>query len=484
MTITSDWTGRPSRLPSSFAPAILGLAVVVFLLDFIWMVTSGQMFLMQLPILLVSFFLILFLGLGYVLDPPAWVGLALFGFVYSLQDLTIRQGLVAGGGTDLQSIVKGGMAALLAVYGLFHGMNKSFKHPLLAVWLAYAAFGLASSSYSSARALGIGSGVALLGISFATSRAATGGTSMVWNYWRTTYLCAAIIGVVSLAILAVAPLYARDLADPGAFRMRGITGSANSLGPIMAVGAIVSISMFKLAGKAWQRHAYVLLGLMFVVALVLTNSRSTIIGFAACLPFVAVVARRQWIWSVLVGLLALSVGLALVLEPNLFKGLLAVFTELFSRSGHAQEITSMTGRSEIWAACWKLIKAHPWLGYGLGSVRVEIPKVFFDQWGNTAATAHNFFLESMISVGLLGTALLMAVLAWTFAGLLRYVGGAHVNASVLEREVALSALRCLTMLLIHSMVERAFAGMAAPSTLILGLCAATLVHLSLPRQAA
>ena len=134
MTTTSDLTGLPSRLPSSFAPAILGLAVVLFLLDFIWMMMSGQMFLLQAPILLGSFFLILFLGLGYVLDPPAWVGLALFGLVYSLQDLTFRQGLVAGGGTDLQSIIKGGMAALLAVYGLVHGMNKSFKHPVLAVW--------------------------------------------------------------------------------------------------------------------------------------------------------------------------------------------------------------------------------------------------------------------------------------------------------------------------------------------------------------
>lgn len=461
---------------------MLGLAVVVFLVDFVWLVMSGQLFLLQLPILLFSLFLILFLGLGYVLDPPAWVGLALFGLVYSLQDMTIRQGLVAGGGTDLQSLIKGGMAALLAVYGLVHGMTRSFRHPVLVLWLAYAVFGLVSASYSSARALGVGSGVALLGIAFATSRSATGGTQLVWDYWRTTYVCAVIIGLVSLLVLAVAPLYARDLADPGAYRMRGITGSANSLGPIMAVGAILSITMVKQAKRMWLRNAYVLMGLVFVAALMLTNSRSSIIGFAVCLPFVAVVARRQWIWSVLVGLLVLSVALALVVEPNLFKGVLSVFTELFSRSGHAQEITSMTGRSEIWAACWKLIKAKPWLGYGLGSVRVEIPKVFFDEWGNTAATAHNFFLESMISVGLLGTSLLLAVIAWSLVGLLRYVGGARAEGSTLDRELGVCALRCLVMLFVHSFVERAYAGMAAPSTLVLGLCAATFVHLSLRQR--
>ena len=90
--------------------------------------------------------------------------------------------------------------------------------------------------------------------------------------------------------------------------------------------------------------------------------------------------------------------------------------------------------------------------------------------------------SDLISVGLLGTSLLLVVLFWSFAGLLRYVGSAQVGGSILDRELALVALRCMAMLLVHSMVERAYAGMAAPSTLILGLCAGTFVHLSLRRS--
>ncbi len=147
--------------------------------------------------------------------------------------------------------------------------------------------------------------------------------------------------------------------------------------------------------------------------------------------------------------------------------------ENFSRSGSTEEITNFTGRSEIWEACWGLIKDKPWQGYGLGSVRIEIPKVFYDEWGNTAATAHNFVLESLISVGVIGTSLLLAVVLMSTVGLTRMVTRSQVLRDDDQRDMAVCALRCMFMLLIHAMVERAFAGMAAPSTVLLGVCVAT-----------
>lgn len=457
----------------SFAGAITLLALLTFFTVFTWLLMAPQFFLLQLPLLLGAVFLLLFFGLGYFLNPPEWTGAFLMALLYLAQDFTVRQGLVGGGGVDLQSLVKGGIAALLMGYGLFNGATRVARQPVLWLFFAYAAFGLFSASYSSARALGIGSGFALLGIAFATARAATSTQKDLKSYWYGLYIVAVVLCVSSLLLLATVPLMARDLADPGAYRLRGLTGSANSLGPIMALGIIAGLMLIKQAQPGWRKNMHRLFWVAMVVALVLTNSRSTLLGLILGLAAVEVVLRRQTILTILLTLLGGALFLTVVALPSLAKGLLRFVAENFSRSGSTEEITNFTGRSEIWEACWGLIKDKPWQGYGLGSVRIEIPKVFYDEWGNTAATAHNFVLESLISVGVIGTSLLLAVVLMSTVGLTRMVTRSQVLRDDDQRDMAVCALRCMFMLLIHAMVERAFAGMAAPSTVLLGVCVAT-----------
>ncbi|WP_374316878.1 O-antigen ligase family protein [Aquabacterium sp.] len=469
-----------ARRARSFAGIITLLAGIAFIVDAVWLIMASSFFLIQLPILMGCLYLVMFFGLGYVLNPPAWTGAALMAIVYFGQDFTLRQGLVSDGGMDLQTVVKGMLAVLLFAYGLFNGLSRTWRHPVLMVWFAYAAFAAMSASYSSAKAIGIGSGIALLAISFGSARAATVGDRDFYAYWRGLYTAACVMCVISLILLVALPMMARDLADPGAFRLRGLTGSANSIGPILTVGLIIGLSMQHLArDSAWRWwHRFMMLCLL--VGLVLTNSRSSMLGLAAGVAAEAVIARRHTVLTALVAMLGAAVGAVVILVPSVLKGFVTVFTELFSRSGQAQEITSFTGRSDVWKACLKLIQEQPWFGYGLGSVRVEIPKVFWDAWGNTTATAHNFVLESMISVGLLGTSLLVIVLVMTTLGLVRYVSAVQSPfADETQREWTRCALRCMLMFWVHSMVERAFAGTAAPSTVVLGVCVATYAFMAL-----
>ena len=472
---------RASR-SRSFAGAITLLAFLTLVVDVVWLVMAPHLFMLQLPLLLGALFLLLFFGLGYFLNPPEWTGAFLMALLYLAQDFTLRQGLVGGGGVDLQSLIKGGSAALLMGYGLFNGVTRVGRQPVLWLLFTYAAFALFSASYSSARALGIGSGIALLGIAFATARAATMTQKDLKAYWYGLYVVAAGLCVSSFILLGTVPLMARDLADPGAYRLRGLTGSANSLGPIMALGIIAGLMMIKQAQPGWSKNLHRVLWVAMLAALVLTNSRSSLLGLGLGMVAVAVVRRRQSILTVLLMLLGGAVFVTVVALPSLTKGVLRFFAETLSRSGTTEELTNLTGRSEIWAACWELIKAKPWHGYGLGSVRIEIPKVFYDEWGNTAATAHNFVLESLISVGVVGTCLLLAVVLISTFGLVRVVTQSHELRDDDQREMALCALRCMFMLLIHAMVERAFAGMAAPSTVLLGVCVATYAFFAMQRS--
>lgn len=488
MTITSDAAlgagalpvFKPGRRSRAFAGVISLLALLTLVVDLAWAIMAGQFFLLQLPIFVGSLFLLLFFGLGYIINPPPWVGVFALSLLYFAQDFTLRQGLVGGGGTDLQSLVKGLIAALLLGYGLFNGLSKTTRHPVLGLWLVYALFAAFTASYSSARALGIGSGMALVGIALGTAQAASRSEKGLAAYWVGLYSAAVLASVLSLILLATVPMMARDLADPGAFRLRGVTGSANSLGPIMAVGMIIGLSMVKRTQGLWGKRLHWVFILTLLVALVLTNSRSSMIGAVAGVAAVAVIRRQQGILTLLLVALGASLAAVTLLVPSLMKNLAALVVEFVSRSGNVHEITSFTGRSDIWVASVKLIQAKLWFGYGLGSVRVELPKVFFDAWGNTTTTAHNFVLESMISVGLVGTLMLTLVFVTATVGLLRFVGSAVSPFQSDEtKEWSVCALRCMMMLWVHSLVERAFAGTAAPSTVVLGLCVATYVFVAL-----
>ena len=464
---------RRAHRMRSFAGVITLLSFLTLFVSFAWLLVAPQFFLLQAPLVLGSAALLMFYGLGYFISPPDWMGAFLMALLYLAQDFTLRQGLVGSGGFDIQSIVKGIIAALLMGYGLFNGLTNVSRQPVLWLLTAYAVFALISASYSSAMALGVGSGFALIGIAFATARASSMSLKDLRTYWVFLYVVAILLCLSGLILLAVYPLMARDLADPGAYRLRGLTGSANSLGPIMALGMIVGLMLIKRASSNAWRTFHILMSLLMLVALILTNSRSTILGVFLGLAAVSVVRRKQGILTILLFLFAIALSVTVMVFPSLTQGLLDFFAQTVSRSGTSEEISNFTGRREIWEACWELIKAKPWFGYGLGSVRVEIPKVFYDEWGNTAATAHNFVLESMISVGVIGTALLLGVIATTLVGLMRLVADNRVMAVAENADLVLCALRSMYMLLIHALVERAFAGMAAPSTVLLGVCVAT-----------
>jgi O-antigen ligase len=429
-------------------------------------------------------FILLFFGLGYILNPPVWTGAFFMALLYFGQDFTLRQGLVGGGGLDIQSVFKGLLAALLLGYGLFNGLSRVPKHPVLLLLLAYTVFAAFTASYSSAKALGVGSGIALLGIALGTARAGSMSTSDLGTYWRFLYGSAVLMCMLSFLLLGVFPGLALDLADPGAFRVKGVTGSANSLGPILTVGLIIGISVYRLAETRARKNLHIFFCLVMLAGLVLTNSRSSLIGLVIGLVAALFIGRKQSVMTLLFALVGAMVGAMIVVFPSILKTLVGWFADLFARSGSVHEITSFTGRKEIWEACIKLIADKPWFGYGLGSVRVEIPKVFHDMWGNSAATAHNFILESMISVGLFGTILLVLVLLIPTVGLIRFMSGRDDTfQNPQQREWTMCALRCMLMLWIHSVVERAFAGTAAPSTVVLGLCVASYVHVSLHMRA-
>ena len=124
---------RRAHRMRSFAGVITLLSFLTLFVSFAWLLVAPQFFLLQAPLVLGSAALLMFYGLGYFISPPDWMGAFLMALLYLAQDFTLRQGLVGSGGFDIQSIVKGIIAALLMGYGLFNGLTNVSRQPVL--WL-------------------------------------------------------------------------------------------------------------------------------------------------------------------------------------------------------------------------------------------------------------------------------------------------------------------------------------------------------------
>jgi len=180
-------------------------------------------------------------------------------------------------------------------------------------------------------------------------------------------------------------------------RLAGIAGSANN----MALIAAFSLVVIGLYAREFHRINIFFApaaGLISLAALLMTNSRGPLAGTLIILFIVYMLRWRRLYMAVSflsIGLLALAIILPKG-EAFLFK--------MVSRSGDVGEITSFTGRTEIWNAVLKLSAAEPWMGYGYASSVFVLPQ-HASEVGFATSHAHNVFLQLLLTTGVIGVAL-------------------------------------------------------------------------------
>lgn len=342
-----------------------------------------------------------------------WALAALAFAAVLLSDLSLRA--QEGGGVDAQS------AAKFAAWTL----------PLLLVLWRWRALALGLREAPTGLLLLFGLWC-LMGAATSVTPAYTAAAALSFlGLWVAGTLCARALplqqGLVAvaaaLAVLAAASLLMGWLAPERAWfamdngrhlRLEGVFGSPNNLGRAAALLALVALL---LAPQLRRRRALVLLLLALPLAaacLVLSGSRTSVLALAAALG-VALLGRRPGL-ALLLGALALAAGLAVAALPPLQAGLVG----LLSRSGDLGELTSFTGRTDIWTAVLRLIDERPLLGHGFASSRQVIPAGFQAEFGWTTTSAHNLWLQAWLTTGAVGLAIVLAAqLAWAGQALAR-----------------------------------------------------------------
>lgn len=322
------------------------------------------------------------------------------GLLIFLADASLRASGTEAGTLDMQSLAKlmmWGGGLLIAVFHFSKIKSALFRaKPLLLT--AYALFAMLSSVWSSTPLYSFGAGVALLSVVAICALA----TEMLGREQLMKAIIVALVIFLTLSITRIA-FFLLAGTGFGDVRYSGFAGSPNNLGRIGGLLILFMWLQHQMMRKVpWKGLVLYLLG---IAALVLSQSR-TAMG-AAVLSIWASLSTRRRLALIAAGLLAAAIIVPLVEYDILSPERSA---QAISRGGSVGEVTTLTGRTYIWAYGWHKFQQSPIYGHGYAATRGFMPKEYFTMYGWTTNTLHNTILQSLVTTGIIGT--LFIVIIW------------------------------------------------------------------------
>jgi len=233
-------------------------------------------------------------------------------------------------------------------------------------------------------------------------------------------------------------------------RLRSARATGLSLHPNFLAALMAGLLMFMLAMGADatnRKRAAAFYGpaALGMGILVLTRSRGGVIAAVCAAVFVAVASRKRWALPLLlvagIGLLSLA-----GVHRERFLGLVRVVTE-----GEAPP--ELVGwRPALWKEALRMIREHPWMGWGTGQ---EVFEAAFRQrrpeGGNPieAFHAHNLYLETAFETGFTGLGFFGILLG----GVTGKAWQSRRRRGPVGRTLSLGAAAALFAFLLHGLVD-------------------------------
>ena len=174
-------------------------------------------------------------------------------------------------------------------------------------------------------------------------------------------------------------------------RLGGWIMNPNELGML----CVVTISCFLFdVYRGYQKTWTVVKMLLVLVALVLTGSRSSIIGFLLIVFFHIRRSNNRRLK------LAINAGAVLAI-PVILQTIIVK-----SNGGGMDEVLSMTGRLPFWKALLtEALPREPWLGYGF--MRINYQDTFQGVHTYAGHMTHNTFMQVLMNLGFIGFTLVL-----------------------------------------------------------------------------
>lgn len=248
---------------------------------------------------------------------------------------------------------------------------------------------------------------------------------LVDSLYRLRWTILAAIGSVGWASLYMLREWQTGSAAYGAdYRPGYVTGDPNYF--TASVLICLPVAYYLLIGKQTRWERLFCFGCVFVTlpAIMVAASRGGFIGLMVAAVFVVLRSKQRGRNLILVSFGLLVV---LVLSPS------SPLQRLLHPT--ASDVESTDTRLELWHAGWKMVKAHPIMGVGLGNFKAEVAS-YAAPGLDLNNIAHNTYVEMAAELGVPGLLMFLAIIVLTFLSLGRSRRRALRNHSDLIYRVA------------------------------------------------
>jgi exopolysaccharide production protein ExoQ len=242
-----------------------------------------------------------------------------------------------------------------------------------------------------------------------------------------------LFGIFLMAMIA-SVLFGRVRSASGAWV--GIFGSKNAFAAIVSVFILTAFAAFvdKEGSRLQRVAALISLGVSGPI-LLLAQSAGAIITLLPSLGAMVLVLSGRWLTQLQKAVLLCAIGMLGVIVALLAVG---YWTELMNLvlNTTGKDVT-LTGRTDLWAVGFDVIRDHPLLGVGYRAFWIQgyaPAETLWAQFGITTRSGfnfHNTYISNAVEIGLIGTAILSAMLFGAFALALKWGLRAPSPASAL-----------------------------------------------------
>ncbi|HEY6866969.1 MAG TPA: O-antigen ligase family protein, partial [Candidatus Eisenbacteria bacterium] len=250
-----------------------------------------------------------------------------------------------------------------------------------------------------------------------------------------------VAAVLTGAVLGAAAGYVifafRALQQPG-YRFQALLSNSMTSGGVLCASALWALGTVAAARGARRAGAAAAL-VVLVPALVLTQTRSSWLGFGAGATVVLIALAPRWWWTLPTGLV-----LGLWLAPA---RIVARFASIVDPHEPGNQ-----GRLSMWRSARDIVRDHPWVGAGCQDLLSLYRRYRYPDWTFESGHFHNNFVQVAVMTGIVG---LVAFLFW-HAAVLRQLMRARRAARGEDRALAAAGLGIFTALVVSGMFDFTF----------------------------
>ncbi len=203
---------------------------------------------------------------------------------------------------------------------------------------------------------------------------------------------------------------------------------------------------------------------LLLVGIALSQSRGAWLGgavAAVCLMLAwSSATRRLLIPCALIGALLLALAVSGALPATITDRLSQAIAYFGVFDVRNVEVTSdnwaVVERMAHWQAGWYMFLDHPWFGVGAGNYAQAYPDYYVSSWIEPLGHAHNYYLNMLAELGVVGGGLLLLLLGLTY----RQLGGALVRSEAQSgtfwRAVLAGVFGGLVVFCVHNLFDSLF----------------------------